>query len=262
MATKCTYLAMMVLGAILTSAQHCPFHMDIAPCLCTERGPSPELDMDCSLVVDIDQLMRIFQADIPSTNFRRLTMTGTSDDPIQLGFLPEGVFGSVTFQEIIIQHTQIRRVDDYAFLGSNASLTVLTVSHSELTSFPTTILPLMPHLRQLDLSHNHLLFIPDLRSSSLRSLTLAHNSYLSFTDHVFTKLDHIVDLNIGYCNIETLTPGMFLNMMNLSAIYLENNRLTQLDDTSLHFTSGVVGEIVLSGNQISSVEPNFFSGKT
>ena len=263
MATKCRYLVMMlVLGAIPTSAQLCPYHMDIAPCLCTENGPSQELDIDCSHVVDIDQLTRIFQADFPFINYRRLTMTGTPDDPLPLTFLPNGVFGTITFQEIIIQHTQIRRVDDNVILGSKASLTQLMVTYSELTSFPTTVLPLMSDLKQLDLSHNNIVFIPDLRSSSLRSLNLAHNSQLSFTSQVFTELDHIVDLNIGHCNIDTLAPGIFLNMVNLSTIYLEYNKLTHLDAASLHFTSNVIEEIVLSGNQITSVEPNFFSGKS
>ncbi|KAK8402674.1 hypothetical protein O3P69_000789 [Scylla paramamosain] len=261
MNTKCIYMAMMaVLGFMLTSAQRCPFHMDIAPCLCTEIGPSPELDLDCSHVVDIDQLTRVFQADFPSTNYRRLTMTGTPDEPIPLSFLPDGVFGSITFQEIVMQHTQIYRVDDYAFLGSKDTLTMLTLSRSVLTSFPTTILPLLSDLRELDLSYNHLVFIPDLRSSSLRSLTLAHNTQLCFSDQVFTKLDQIVDLNIGHCNMETIPTGMFLNMMNLSTVYLEYNKLTHLDAATLHFTSEVIEEIVLSGNQISAVEPNFFSG--
>ncbi|KAG0711139.1 Oplophorus-luciferin 2-monooxygenase non-catalytic subunit [Chionoecetes opilio] len=257
MNTKCIYWAMMALGAVLTSAQRCPYRMDIAPCVCTE---SEKLAMDCSRVVDIAQLIRIFEADFPSTTFWRLTMTGTYDAPIQLSFLPDGVFGSVNFQEILIQHTLIQRVDDYAFVGSKDSLSMLWITHSELTSFPTTILPLMPNLMQLDLSYNLLQFLPDLRSSSLRSLTLAHNSQLAFTDQLFTKLDQIVDLNIGYCQVETLTPGIFLNMMNLSSLYLEHNRLTHLAAASLHFTSGAMEEIVLSGNQITSVDPNFLSG--
>ncbi|MPC62618.1 Oplophorus-luciferin 2-monooxygenase non-catalytic subunit [Portunus trituberculatus] len=251
--TKCIYMVMMaVLRLMLTSAQSCPFHMDIAPCLCTEIGPSPELDMDCSHVVDIDQLMRVFQADFPSTNYRRLSMTGTPDDPIPISFLPDGVFGSITFQEIVIQHAQINRVDDYAFLGSKDTLTMLTLIHSELTSFPTTILPLLSDFRELDLSYNHLVFIPDLRSSSLRSLTLAHNTQLNFSDRVFAEIDQIIDLNIAHCNMETIPPGMFLNMMNLSTVYLEYNKITHLDAASLHFTSKHT-YLELLNNQITTL---------
>ncbi|XP_045133453.1 oplophorus-luciferin 2-monooxygenase non-catalytic subunit-like isoform X2 [Portunus trituberculatus] len=255
MNSKCIYMVMMaVLRLMLTSAQSCPFHMDIAPCLCTEIGPSPELDMDCSHVVDIDQLMRVFQADFPSTNYRRLSMTGTPDDPIPISFLPDGVFGSITFQEIVIQHAQINRVDDYAFLGSKDTLTMLTLIHSELTSFPTTILPLLSDFRELDLSYNHLVFIPDLRSSSLRSLTLAHNTQLNFSDRVFDEIDQIIDLNIAHCNMETIPPGMFLNMMNLSTVYLEYNKITHLDAASLHFTrTGKHTYLELLNNQITTL---------
>ena len=255
-------VVMAVLRLMLTSAQRCPFHMDIAPCLCTEIGLNPDLDMDCSHVLDIDQLMRVFEADFPSTNYRRLSMTGTPGDPIPLSYLPDGVFGRITFQEIVIQYTQIYRVDDHAFIGSKDTLQMLTLSHNEQTTFPSTILPLFSHLRELDLSYNHLVFIPDLRSSSLRFLTLTNNTQLSFSDQVFAEIDQIVDLNIGHCNMETIPPGMFSNMKNLSTVYLEYNKLTHLDAASLHFTSEVIEEIILSGNQISVAEPNFFSGKT
>ncbi|KAK3854465.1 hypothetical protein Pcinc_039059 [Petrolisthes cinctipes] len=74
------YLSQVRGQEVMPVASSCPDPLDIVPCVCS--GVDPDLDLDCSLVGDEEQLGAVFEAYFPVPAFRRLTIT--DNDNIQV----------------------------------------------------------------------------------------------------------------------------------------------------------------------------------
>ncbi|XP_042234431.1 oplophorus-luciferin 2-monooxygenase non-catalytic subunit-like isoform X2 [Homarus americanus] len=232
---------------VLVSAEECPYYMDILPCVCTQDKETLEVDLNCSRVVDIEQLKQIFEAEFPSINFRELTMDGTAEDPVPLDYLPDGVFGPVTFRKVNIRYTNVQDIGDNVLLHLNSTLEELRLNDNELLSFPTADLPHFPKLLFLDISSNNLTFIADLHSLTLNSLNLGQNPGLFFTTEAFVNVPNLVDLDIGNCSLKSLQPNLFTEQWFLATLNLQLNHITELDASSLNFPNNSLNEIILSG---------------
>lgn len=256
----CICFVALTLQALPADGQMCPMADDIAPCHCTKDAVTQKLDLDCSNVLDSWQLERIFQARFPSPVFRRLTMAGTEGHRVPLVYLPDSVFGNISFTSVVIKYTNISHVGEKVFEKSYDTLESLTFSYSDLQVYPATNLRFFTRLSTLDLSHNKMVFLQDVYSLSLQILNVEHNEHLAFSDKLLTVVPSLLEMSLASCGIESLPPGLFSSAEVLSNVNLEGNKLTHLGGGALAFASNDVLEIILSDNEISSADKDFISG--
>ena len=89
--------------------------------------------------------------------------------------LPDGVFGDISFDHIIVNNTALRKIHPNALLPSKDRLVELTIQYSHLEEFPFQILPKLSLLRFLHLQANSLTSVTAIRSASLEALSLSFN---------------------------------------------------------------------------------------
>ena len=89
--------------------------------------------------------------------------------------LPEGVFGDLSFEKILIYNTSLKTIHSSVILSSRDRLVDLTIAHSRLQGFPFSLLPTFPLLKKLWLQNNSLTSVPVLQSESLEVLYLYSN---------------------------------------------------------------------------------------
>lgn len=257
-----SYVGFVVLSlqAFRADGQMCPVADDIAPCHCTKDTATQKLDLDCSNVVDSWQLERIFQARFPSPAFRELTMAGTEGHSVPIVYLADGVFGNLSFTAVVIKYTNISHVGENVFEKSYDTLESLTLSYSDLQVYPATNLRYFSKLSLLDLSYNKMVFLQDIYSLSLQILNVEHNERLAFSDKLLTVVPSLLEMSLASCGIENIPPGLFSSAEVLSNVNMEGNKLTHLEGNALAFSSNAVLEIILSDNEISSVDKDFISG--
>ena len=97
-------------------------------------------------------------------------------DNVKVKALPEGAFGNLTFQEILIYNTSLRKIHPSVILNSKDRLVDLTIAHSRLEVFPFRLLPALSELKRLWLQNNSLSSVPALQSESLEVLYLYSNN--------------------------------------------------------------------------------------
>ena len=90
-------------------------------------------------------------------------------------FLPNWVFGDVTFEDIFIYNTSLFSVHPGALLPSKDRLWYLRIELSRLEEFPWDVLPEFISLTNLNLDVNELKNVPPLQSPTLESLYIRQN---------------------------------------------------------------------------------------
>ena len=96
--------------------------------------------------------------------------------------LPEGVFGHLSFENIYLNNTNVRRIHPSVILSSKDRLVNMTIKHSLLEEFPFHHLSSLPHLTKLRLHHNYLTSIPAVQTHSLETLNLESNNISSLEE--------------------------------------------------------------------------------
>ena len=134
------------------------------------------------------------------------------------------------------------------------ALTVLSLSHNQLTALPDSFVNLRA-LRALYLSQNQLTSLPD-SFGSLSSLTYLYlrNNKLTSLPNSFGRLTTLTGLSLGNNQLTSL-PHSFGSLSSLTNLYLHNNQLTALPDSFEHLTALTV--LSLDHNQLSTL-PNSF----
>ncbi|XP_063585680.1 oplophorus-luciferin 2-monooxygenase non-catalytic subunit-like [Penaeus indicus] len=255
-------LGLFILGAEASSkgSWPCPEPEEIAPCTCT-ADPGGDINMDCSNVQSDEDLSAAFKANFPFTDLNQFTMIKSpSDDKIGITKLSADTFGNVTFTSFAISHTTLNSVDDLAFSKSFAIMEFLTISYSELTSFPFDILKNCPMLSDLRVFNNQIQHMSNIHSESLEYLQVSHNPDLHFNDDTFQTAPNLKYLLLNNIDLQYIAPDTFAAQNKLEILDLSMNKITSLVPDSLRFTSPVIKEIKLQTNNIEKVEEGFISG--
>ncbi|CAG0898263.1 unnamed protein product [Darwinula stevensoni] len=169
-------LSLIFLSGILAlvsgqTEQECPTE-DIHPCTCTKYSKG-EVRVDCSRARSGAQIASVFKnAYWPS----RMLWQFVIMDNAEVQELPEGVFRDLSFQDIWVNYTALRRIHPAALLPSKDSLQTMTILFSDLDSFPLDMLPLFSRLKELSLRNNSLTSVPAIESDSLEILNLPYNN--------------------------------------------------------------------------------------
>lgn len=197
------------------SVRSCPNGADIHPCECIVSSDGLSLDMDCSKVLDEEQLEAVFQADFPTSTFRRFTIHQNK----QLQILRDGTFNFVTFEEIWITDGILEKVEDAALSSSAPTVRSLIFNLNNISVFPFSTLSDFKELLSLDLRVNNLQGFPKLASSTLQTLYLSHNPLGGLPVDAFAGTPSIIDLHLSNTKITQILPGKFI-IVNLLLIIL------------------------------------------
>nr|XP_045620685.1 oplophorus-luciferin 2-monooxygenase non-catalytic subunit-like [Procambarus clarkii] len=231
----------------------CPVAEDISPCICTSYDDE-FLDIDCSLVEDETQLQQVFQADFPSTVFRSFTM----DNNQNVLMLEDGVFGSVTFKNLFIDHGVLEGMTEAALIGSSDTVNIISLRNNRIYNLPFGTMDSYTVMESLDLSENLLGELPALSSHSLKVLNIHSNSLGVLpvdTLHGLSNLTRFIAYNIALTDI---IPGTFEGLVDLEILNLHSNSLWKLDGDTFSTSGRSLQYIDLHNNYITSVAPDAF----
>ena len=127
----------------------------------------------------------------------------------------------------------------------------LTAPNIALTLLPTNLMASLTGLRSLDLSHNHLLALPE----SLGNLTrleqlILSNNRLKALPESLGNLTRLMQLMINSNRLESL-PESFGNLIELRILSLSDNFLKSLPESFGNFTH--LGILFLDNNRLESL---------
>ncbi|CAN7989111.1 unnamed protein product [Ixodes hexagonus] len=110
---------------------------------------------------------------------------------------------------------------------------ILDLSHNTLRNLDTIGVHQIPSLRQLKISHNHLIEIPDLDNlQHLGELHLAHNEIQSLGQNLL-KYPSLRSLDLSFNKITVVPVGVFTNSSRLVQLSLNSNKVSSIEKGSL-----------------------------
>ncbi|VDP04539.1 unnamed protein product [Soboliphyme baturini] len=125
------------------------------------------------------------------------------------------------------QITQLSNDDFKAF----SSLTTLSMTCNELSTFEPDSLAALNALKVLSLQNNKISHIPDGLFVNLRNLTqlfLSQNNLSDFFGNIFIGLDQLEILTASHNRIRSIEHSVFANFTALRKLYLNDNQLRSL----------------------------------
>ncbi|XP_076459118.1 uncharacterized protein LOC143292576 [Babylonia areolata] len=153
--------------------------------------------------------------------------------------LPSDVFSGLTnLSTLVLSAVGLNSVSDTMFRNT-IRLRSLDLSHNNLSSIPSAALRPLTDLQRLDLSSNVLTAIYNhslCTLSSLQYLSLRSNRLSSVCSDAFDGLKNLItlDLRSNQLGLESgYLPRMFMPLVSLENILLENNQLGFVEDDSM-----------------------------
>ncbi|XP_063874793.1 oplophorus-luciferin 2-monooxygenase non-catalytic subunit-like [Scylla paramamosain] len=255
-------LVLLLAAAAAATNITCPNANAIVPCICTKEftNTSTRLNLDCSPVTSDSSLQSVFQQSFPCLDFWSLTINPKTPHS-NLTALNAYVFGEVTFVHVFIDNTYISTVHEEAFYASHTTLTNLTLTNNNITEFPFEAMPSFLHLRNLSLSNNKLLSLPNLESDSLEVLDLSFNTALTFSEDTLKGTPQLSDIYFHDMNLPYFPPNVFSSLNRLKLIDLSHNSLKgNLVQGILRVPLDSVEEVRLNNNYISGITSTAITG--
>ncbi|XP_042216928.1 oplophorus-luciferin 2-monooxygenase non-catalytic subunit-like [Homarus americanus] len=232
----------------------CPVEEDIIPCVCSQWNKI-SLDLDCSDVEDEDDLARVFKANFPYPQFRRLTIKNNQHVKV----LRKSDLGNITFEQFWITDGVLEEVEEGALSTSASTIVNLVFNFNNISSFPFLDLKDFPMLTSLDMRHNEIKGFPELYSETLGSLFLSVNPLGELPVHAFANTPSLVNIHLSQTRIPEIIPGTFENLKLLKNLGMGANLITHLDENAIQ-CSHTTGLIDLGYNTIRDVHVNAFPG--
>ena len=179
---------------------------------------------------------------------------------------------------LIVSGNRISSLEDGAFLGLE-SLRTLSLSGNKIRSLPPKAFSSLKFLEKLDLSHNDLtpeLIHPNVFdsrgiSSHLRNLDLSHNRINFIPKKLFSRLKNLSSLNLGFnsigksgflssndaaeeeCLEGILRNNSFVHLSSLTDLNLESNQLETLESHAFYGLQDSLENLDLSFNHLEAV---------
>ncbi|CAL4066963.1 unnamed protein product [Meganyctiphanes norvegica] len=217
----------------------CPNAEEFLPCIC-DCCSEPGGVIDCSQISDVNQLKIKFQTtEFPIKKYTKFQSRNTDTSSINsiedIPCLPENVFNDVSFKKIYMTFGVFKHVHPEAFMSSVETLEELSMTCSYyLTLFPELVE--FPYLNKLELSSNAIELLP-----------------------VVAPQPSLIRLLLDYNKINQVMPYAFANLPSLQVLDLAVNRLTALEENTMHLTSDTPS-IYMDSNRISYIDDKAFSG--
>lgn len=232
----------------------CPDPEDILPCECTFDDQLGVMDMNCSAVLDEEQLRQVFLASVPDKQFRALIITNNP----HIRFLENGVFSDFTFQRIDIMDGVLEVIEEAALTGSASTVFEMNFHRNNIKDFPFLSLREFSALENLNLHYNKIKEIPLFESWSLKEFYIFGNPLAHFPADSLAGLPNLKTFGASECDIPEIYPGVFDHQVSLRNVYLQENRLTTIPSGAFRTTGNTIFHIVLDDNLIVEVAEGAF----
>lgn len=180
----------------------CPVAEDILPCVCTVL-PDFQMNMDCSDVLDEDELARVFNTDFPVLDFNCLIMYKN----IGIKVLRAGDLGQTTYKEIHITLSHLETVEPNALSGSYQTAGELDFYSNNITLFPFDELNSFTNLSYFYIQNNNLASFPTISSPTLSTLYMDGNPLGSITTSALQHLPNLRKVGLSSAGIQQISSG-------------------------------------------------------
>ncbi|XP_063587897.1 oplophorus-luciferin 2-monooxygenase non-catalytic subunit-like [Penaeus indicus] len=221
----------------------CPNPEDILPCECTFDDQLGAMDMNCSGVLDEEQLRQVFLAEVPDKQFRALIITNNP----HIRVLENGVFSDFTFQRIDIMDGVLEVIEEAALTGSASTVFEMNFHRNNITDFPFLSLREFSSLENLNLHYNKIKEIPVFESGSMKEFYIFGNPLAHLPVESLTGLPNLKTFGASECDIPELYPGVFDHQVSLRNVYLQQNRLTRIPSGAFRTSGQTIFHIKLCG---------------
>ncbi|XP_037783383.1 oplophorus-luciferin 2-monooxygenase non-catalytic subunit-like [Penaeus monodon] len=232
----------------------CPDPEDILPCECTFDDQFGAMDMNCSGVLDEEQLRHVFLANVADKRFRALIITNNP----HIRILENGVFGDFTFQRLDIMDGALEVIEEAALTGSASTVFEMNFHRNNITDFPFLSLREFSSLENLNLHYNQIKEIPVFESGSLKEFYIFGNPLAHLPVDSLIGLPNLKTFGASECDIPDIYPGVFDNQVSLRNVYLQENRLTKIPSGAFRTSGKTIYHIVLDDNLIVEVAEGAF----
>ncbi|CAG0887972.1 unnamed protein product [Darwinula stevensoni] len=183
-------------------------------------------------------------------------------DNAEVQELPEGVFRDLSFQDIWVNYTALRRIHPSALLPSKDSLETVSIRFSDLESFPFNILPQFSRLKELSLWNNSLTSVPAIQSDSLEILNLPYNNLANVGGPGWAT-PNLRELYLSYNPTMKFPTEVIRTLGSLEKFWCSGCNLGPVLRSGLmDFRSSALRQVWLKENGISKLERAAMTGLT
>ncbi|XP_060234445.1 relaxin receptor 1 isoform X3 [Meriones unguiculatus] len=179
----------------------------------------------------------------------------------RITFLKPGVFEDLHRLEwLIIEDNHLSRISPLTFYGLH-SLILLVLMNNVLTHLPDK--PLcqhMPRLHWLDFEGNRIHGLRNLTFISCNNLTvlvMRKNKINHLSEHAFTHLQKLDELDLGSNKIESLPPNVFKDLKELSQLNISYNPIQKIQVNQFDCLAKLKS-LSLEGIEISNIQQRMF----
>ncbi|CAH1154418.1 unnamed protein product [Phaedon cochleariae] len=177
----------------------------------------------------------------------------------QIHSLPQKFFENMPdLEEVHLEGNDFSVLDPHTqvAISTLSKLKVLNLANNELTEIEPTALKNLQHLEELDLSYNHLDFVPDnvkYLSKTLRVLKLSHNYIFELNDKSFIGLN-LIELHLDNLpRLEYVGPNTFATLPNLKNLRLSNNSNLRAIDREAFRENQSLDELHINDNDLRTI---------
>ncbi|XP_076059176.1 uncharacterized protein LOC143035892 [Oratosquilla oratoria] len=167
---------------------------------------------------------------------------------------PKAFSGLTSINIISLSGNRLNEIDHKVFVG-DIPVTALFLKDCNISKIAKDAFYSLPFLENLDLSGNKLTTLSHsyLASESLRTLSLARNTFSTIKIKAFSKSGNLQTVDLHACELEEIPDSLFSDS-NLRNINLASNRLRNITEGTLDGLR-YLKEIDLSDNRLTSITP-------
>uniref|UniRef100_T1KFX6 LRRCT domain-containing protein n=1 Tax=Tetranychus urticae TaxID=32264 RepID=T1KFX6_TETUR len=283
------YLIVVIISTVIVSNSiaQCPWsnanYTDLhSDCVCSYSNVG-KLSIQCS-PVNFTRLLEALHLTInKSTPIDVLYINNAT-----IGTLTKATFTGLDIANLHISRSRLTTIEPDAFSGLEDKLVKLSLPDNLLSEVPIKSLSSLLALRTLDLSVNNItsLSASAFASNQLATLKLADNRLVSIDEYAFQGLEpHLKHLNLkgtsltvipnaianltalafldlAQNRLESLGPKQFENLQTLTALSLERNKITSIDEEAFLGVNDSLSSLSLLNNLIKSFPSQAISSLT
>lgn len=165
-----------------------------------------------------------------------------------------------SIQRIVLKENRIKIVDAaFQFYGD---LRNVDLSNNHLVTIPNNSFEAQKQLVELHLKHNKISALTERTFQGLKSLTVLNlrDNYLeTLRNGLFTSLTKLEELDLGQNRISTVDPEAFQRLGSLRVLYLDDNQLRGIPSPALG-PLNALAELHIGLNAFSSLPDDGFNG--